>query len=68
MEKLLRVYWNPYLKIYALSGYIDDFDMNELEHAGFSGIYQKPIRKANLEEILNADLWKLYNTRFHFFS
>ena len=46
----------PDLKIYALSGYIDDFDMNELEKAGFNGIYQKPIRKANLEEILNADL------------
>ena len=44
------------LKICALSGYIDDFDMNELEKAGFNGIYQKPIRKANLEEILNADL------------
>ena len=46
----------PDLKIYALSGYINDFDMNELGDAGFNGIYQKPIRKAKLEEILNADI------------
>ena len=46
----------PDLKIYALSGYIDDFDMNELENAGFNGIYQKPICKEKLEEILNADI------------
>jgi len=30
--------------------------MNELEDAGFDGIYQKPIGKANLEEILNPDI------------
>jgi len=47
---------NPDLKIYALSGYLYNFDMNELEDAGFDGIYQKPINKANLEEILNADI------------
>lgn len=47
---------NPDLKIYALSGYIDDFDIHELEDAGFDGIYQKPISKANLEEILNSDI------------
>jgi len=47
---------NPDLKIYALSGYLYNFDMNELEDAGFDGIYQKPISKANLEEILNADI------------
>jgi CheY-like chemotaxis protein len=46
----------PDLKIYALSGYVNDFDMNELKDAGFNGIYQKPIRKAKLEEILNADI------------
>ena len=46
----------PDLKIYALSGYIDNFDMNELEDAGFNGIYQKPIRKEKLEEILNANI------------
>jgi CheY-like chemotaxis protein len=47
---------NPDLKIYALSGYLYNFDMNELEDAGFDGIYQKPISKANLEEILNTDI------------
>jgi len=47
---------NPDLKIYALSGYLYNFDMNELEDAGFDGIYQKPIGKANLEEILNPDI------------
>jgi len=47
---------NPDLKIYALSGYLYIFDMNDLENAGFDGIYQKPISKSNLEEILNADI------------
>jgi CheY-like chemotaxis protein len=47
---------NPDLKIYALSGCLYNFDMNELEDAGFDGIYQKPISKANLEEILNTDI------------
>jgi CheY-like chemotaxis protein len=46
----------PDLKIYALSGCINNFDMKELEDAGFDGIYQKPFSKANLEEILNADI------------
>ena len=49
---------NPNTKIYALSGCLDDFDMNELEEAGFDGIYQKPICKAHLIEILNADMEK----------
>ena len=44
----------PDLKIYALSGCVKNFDMNELENAGFDGIYQKPISKAKLEEILNG--------------
>jgi CheY-like chemotaxis protein len=47
---------NPDLKIYAMSGYLYNFDMDELEDAGFDGIYQKPISKSNLEEILNADI------------
>ena len=46
----------PDLKIYALSGWVYNFDMNELEDAGFDGIYQKSISKSNLEEILNADI------------
>jgi CheY-like chemotaxis protein len=47
---------NPDLKIYALSGYLYNFDMNELEDAGFDGVYQKPISKSSLEEILNGDV------------
>ena len=47
---------NPDLKIYALSGYLYNFDIKELEDAGFDGIYQKPISKANLEEILHAGI------------
>jgi CheY-like chemotaxis protein len=46
----------PDLKIYALSSWVDNFDMNELEDAGFDGIYQKPIIKSNLAEILNEDI------------
>ena len=44
----------PDLKIYALSGCVNNFDMNELEDAGFDGIYQKPISKVNLEEIIKS--------------
>jgi len=47
---------NPDLKIYALSGWVYNFDMNELEDAGFDGIYEKSIIKSNLEEILNPDI------------
>jgi CheY-like chemotaxis protein len=47
---------NPDLKIYALSGCLYDFDPNDLEKAGFDGIYQKPIRRAHLLEILNDDM------------
>jgi CheY-like chemotaxis protein len=45
---------NPDLKIYALSGCLYNFDSKELENAGFDGIYQKPISKAKLEQIINA--------------
>ena len=48
--------FNPDLKIYALSGDIHNFDMNELHGAGFDGIYQKPICKTNLEDILNPNI------------
>ena len=47
---------NPDFKIYALSGDLYNFDMNELEDAGFDGIYQKPISRSILEEIINADI------------
>ena len=48
----------PNLKIYALSGYIYDFDVDELREAGFDGLYEKPISKAQLIEILNGDTEK----------
>ena len=44
----------PDLRVYALSGCVNNFDMNELEDAGFDGIYQKPISKVNLEEIIKS--------------
>jgi CheY-like chemotaxis protein len=44
---------DPNLKIYALSGFLHDFDIKELEDAGFDGVYEKPISKAQLAEILN---------------
>jgi two-component system cell cycle response regulator DivK len=47
---------NPNLKIYALTGYLYDFDPNDLEKAGFDGIYQKPLSKARLIKILNDDI------------
>ena len=46
---------NPDLKIFAVSGYLYDFDPDDLDKAGFDGIYQKPISKARLIEILNDD-------------
>jgi CheY-like chemotaxis protein len=46
----------PDLKIYALSGCVHNFDMNELANAGFDGIYQKPIIKSKLAEILNDNI------------
>jgi len=49
---------DPKLKIFALSGCLYDFDMNELEEAGFDGIYEKPINKAQLAEILNVGIEK----------
>ena len=47
---------NPDLKIYALSGWIYNFDMNELEDAGFDGIYEKSNIKSKLAEILTDDI------------
>jgi len=46
----------PDLKIYALSGWVYNFDMNELEGAGFDGIYEKSNIKSKLAEILNDDI------------
>jgi CheY-like chemotaxis protein len=46
----------PGLKIYALSGWVYNFDMKELEDAGFDGIYQKSNIKSKLAEILKVDI------------
>ena len=48
--------FNPDLKIYALSGWVYNFDINELENAGFDGIYEKSNIKSKLAEILNDDI------------
>jgi len=45
---------HPNLKVYALSGFIGGYDPDELKAAGFDGVYEKPIRKSLLEEILDA--------------
>jgi len=50
--------FHPNSKIYALSGYLYNFDINELQDAGFDGLYQKPISRAQLIEILNSDTEK----------
>lgn len=42
------------IKIFALSGNLKSYGPNELDDAGFDGIYQKPIRLEIIEEILNA--------------
>ena len=49
---------DPNLKIYALSGFLHDFDIKELEDAGFDGVYEKPISKAQLAEMLNFGIEK----------
>ena len=46
----------PDLKIYALSGWTHNFDMDELKEAGFDGIYEKSNIKSKLAEILNDDI------------
>jgi hypothetical protein len=39
-----------------LSGWVYNFDMNELEDAGFDGIYEKSNIKSNLAKILTDDI------------
>jgi CheY-like chemotaxis protein len=45
--------------IYALSGYIHEFDRNELVEAGFDGIFSKPIRIELLRDAIEEDLKKI---------
>lgn len=44
----------PNMKIYALSGNLDDYDPSVLDEAGFDGIYQKPVKLKMVEDILDA--------------
>lgn len=46
----------PDMLIYALSGYIHEFDRNELLEAGFDGIFSKPIRIELLRDAIEDDL------------
>ena len=48
----------PQTLIYALSGYIQEFDRNELLEAGFDGIFSKPIRIELLRDAIEDDLKK----------
>ena len=49
----------PDMLIYALSGYIHEFDRNELIEAGFDGIFSKPIRIELLRDAIEDDLRKI---------
>jgi CheY-like chemotaxis protein len=49
----------PDMLIYALSGYIHEFDRNELVEAGFDGIFSKPIRIELLRDAIEEDLKKI---------
>ena len=48
----------PDMLIYALSGYIHEFDRKELLEAGFDGIFSKPIRIELLRDAIEDDLKK----------
>jgi CheY-like chemotaxis protein len=48
----------PEALIYALSGYIHEFDRNELLEVGFDGIFSKPIRIDLLKDAIEDDLKK----------
>ena len=48
----------PDTLIYALSGYIQEFDRNELDEAGFDGVFSKPIRIDLLKDVIEEDLKK----------
>ena len=46
----------PDTLIYALSGYIDKFDLNELGEAGFDRLFSKPIRIDLIRDAIEEDL------------
>jgi CheY-like chemotaxis protein len=49
----------PDMLIYALSGYIHEFDRKELLEAGFDGIFSKPIRIELLRDAIEDDLKRI---------
>jgi len=49
----------PETLIYALSGYIHQFDRDELLEAGFDGIFSKPIKVDLLKDAIEYDLKKI---------
>ena len=49
----------PDMLIYALSGYIHEFDRNDLLEAGFDGIFSKPIRIDLLRDAIEDDLKRI---------
>jgi len=49
----------PDTLIYALSGYIHQFDRDELLEAGFDGIFSKPIKVDLLKDAIEYDLKKI---------
>ncbi len=54
--------FRPEMLIYALSGYIQEFDRNELLEAGFDGIFSKPIRIDLLKDAIEDDLKRIRMT------
>jgi len=53
----------PDTLIYALSGYIHEFDRKELDAAGFDGVFRKPIRIDLLKDVIEEDLLERKNGR-----
>ena len=49
----------PDMLIYALSGYVHQFDRDELLEAGFDGIFSKPIKVDLLKDAIEYDLKKI---------
>ena len=49
----------PETLIYALSGYVHQFDRDELLEAGFDGIFSKPIKVDLLKDAIEYDLKKI---------
>ena len=55
-RRLRRI--RPDTLVYALSGYIHQFDRTELDKAGFDGVFSKPIRIDLIKDVIEEDLRK----------